>query len=238
MTCRLFYLSATLYQMDGKQIRFFLENTILIRKPKKLLSTFGATRIEYHLVSPIDQMKDKTRLREGIVISQKPQILTPDSLKERFSGFGEDSDAFAEWIQNKYRDVLHALEYNFKNQNPNATVISENAHETALKIRDDVDQREINQAAVIECPDAGWSLALMHFTLEEAARAFPTNVQDFEQHGLFDPGSNADRSRRNEIERIFDKAKSDRDARQVLGMKLREYNLFDEYEDRFLALFK
>jgi hypothetical protein len=224
--------------MDAKKIRTFLESTTLIRKPKKLLSTFGATRIEYHVVSPIDSMKNKTRLREGIVVSEKPQILTPDALRERFEGFGEDSEPFSEWIQNQFRDVLRALEYNFKNQNPNARVISENSRQTALKIRDDVDKREINNAAVIECPDAGWSLALMHFTLEEAARAFPTNVRDLEQHGLFEPGSNEDRRRRNEIDSLFEKAKVDNGARQVLGMKLREYGLFDEFEDRFLALYR
>jgi len=224
--------------MDAKKIRSFLENTKLVRKPKKLLSTFGATRIEYHLVSPIDEMKDRTRLREGIVISEKPQILTPDSLKERFSGFGEDSEAYSQWLQNQYRDVLRALEYNFQNQDPNASVITENAHETALKIRDDVDKREINQAAVIECPDAAWSLALMQFTLEEATRAFPTNVRDYEQHGLFEPGSNDDRMRRNEVERLFENAKANSKARQALGTKLRDYGLFDEFEDRFLSLFQ
>lgn len=177
-------------------------------------------------------------MREGIVISERPQILTPDSLQERFSGFGEDSEAFSEWIQNQYRDVLRALEYNFKNQNPNASVISENAHETALKIRDDVNKRDINQAAVIECPDGGWSLALMQFTLQEAARAFPTNVRDFEQHDLFDPGGNENRRQHHEVESLFQKATETRDARHVLGMKLREYGLFDEYEDRFLALFR
>ena len=224
--------------MDAKRIRSFLKKTTLVRKPRKLLSTFGATRIEYHVVSPIDAMTDKTRLREGVVVSEKPQILTPDSLRERFEGFGDDSDAFSEWIQNQYRDLLRALEYTFKNQTPNARVLTENAHETALKIRDDVDRREIHQAAVIECPDAGWSLALMQFTLEEAARAFPTNVRDLEQHDLFAPGSNEDRRRRGEVDRMFAKAKTDRDARQRLGIKLRDYGLFETYEDRFLALFR
>ncbi len=39
--------------MKPELIRKFLKETRLLRPPKKLLSTFGATRIEYHLVSPV-----------------------------------------------------------------------------------------------------------------------------------------------------------------------------------------
>ena len=223
--------------MDAKTIRSLLRKTSVVRMPKKLLSTFGATRIEYHLVSPVDGLEDRTRLREGVVVSEKPQILTPDSLKERFEGFGEDSREFSDWIQNQYGDVLRGLEYNFKNQSPRASVISENSHKTALRIRDDVDKREIPQAAVIECPDAAWSLALMRFTIEECSRAFPTHVRDLDRRGLFDPGSGEGR-RRAEIERLFEAAKKSADARSLLGAKLREFGMFEEHEDRFLALFR
>ena len=83
-----------------------------------------------------------------------------------------------------------------------------------------------------------WSLALMRFTLEQSARSFPTHVRDLDNHGLFEPGSNEARRHRYEIERAFETARTDPEARQVLGSKLREYGLFEEYEDRFLSLFR
>lgn len=223
--------------MDQKAMIKLLERTKLLRPPKKLLSTFGDTRIRYHMVSPVEDLEDKTRLREGWVVSERPKILTAEALRDRFEGFGEDAGQFSEFLSSRYRDLLRALEYRFKNQDLKARVVSKKPHALAVEIRDDMDSRGFARGAVIECPDAAWSLALMRFTLEEAARSFPTNVKDLDTHGLFDPGSNEARRRRNEIDSLFKKA-DDPAAREALGAKLREYGLFEEYEDRFLSLFK
>ncbi len=223
--------------MKPELIRKFLKETRLLRPPKKLLSTFGATRIEYHLVSPVEDLPDKTRLREGWVVSERPKILTLESLRERFDGFGEDAGEFSEFLGSEYRGLLRGLEYRFLNKDFKTSVIAKKPHQTALSIRDDMNARDVARAAVIECPDAAWSLALMRFTLDEAARSFGTNVKDLENHGLFEPGSNEARRRSNEIERLFDSAQKNPEAREALGAKLREYGLFQEFEDRFLALY-
>jgi hypothetical protein len=219
-------------------IRRFIRQTRMIRAPKKLLSTFGATRVEYHLVSPVDDLPNKSRLREGFVEAQRPQILTPDALQERFEDFGEDSSKFSQYLDMEFQDLLRALEYKFFNKGFKSRVITQEPHAAACNIRDDLDRRDVARSAVIECPDAGWTLALMRFTLEEAARSFGTNVRDLDQHGLFNPGSNTARARENEIERLFGEASGSESARQLLGSKLREYDLFEDYEDRFLALYK
>ena len=224
--------------MKPELIRKFLQETRLLRTPKKLLSTFGATRIEYHLVSPVDELPNKTRLREGWVVSERPKILTPESLRERFEGFGKHAGEFSEWLSSEYRELLRGLEYRFLNKDFKTRVIVKDPHQAALNIRDDMDARDVARAAVIECPDAAWSLAIMRFTLEEAARSFGTNVKDLENHGLFDPGSNEARRQRNEIERLFKRAEKDRGARESLGAKLREYGFFEEFEDRFLSLYR
>lgn len=224
--------------MKPSLIRKFLRETRLLRPPKKLLATFGATRIQYHLVSPVDKLPNKTRLREGWIVSERPKILTVESLRERFENFGEDAPEFTEWLGSQYRDLLRSLEYRFKNQDFTTRVLTKKPRATSDTILKEIEDRDISSAAVIECPDAGWSLALMRFTLEEAARSFPTNVSDLDNHGLFHPGSNAERARRFEIEKLFDRAGQDPDSRKVLGMKLREYGLLPEYEDRFLTLFR
>ena len=55
--------------------------------------------------------------------------------------------------------------------------------------------------------------------------------------GMFDPAKKAQERARSEIERLFGQAASDRSTVSELGRKLREYGLFEEYEDRFFALF-
>src|SRR5712675_1604242 len=102
--------------MDAKLFQSFLKQTSVLRAPKAALSTFGATDIQYHLISSVEDLSNKTRLREGRVVSQRPKILTPDAFKERFEGFGDDSAEFARWLSGPYKDLLRALEFNFKNQ--------------------------------------------------------------------------------------------------------------------------
>lgn len=224
--------------MDRKDIEGWLKRTSMVRPPKRLLATFGATRIEYHLVSPLDGAPARTRLREGFVVSERPKVLTAEALRERFEGFGEDADSFREYIDARYADLLRALEYRFKNEGLKTRVIRSKAETAAARIKADLDGRDVAQAAVISCPDPAWSLALMTFTLEESRRSFPTNVADLERRGRFDPDGGAGRKARAEVEALFAKARSDEDARKLLGLKLREYGLMDEYEDRFLELYR
>ena len=223
--------------MDARLIESFLRRTKVLRAPRRALSTFGATRTPYHLISPVEDLKDKTRLREGMVVSEKPAILTAEAFKERFKGFGEEGRQFSEWLSASYRDVLRALEYNFKNQGFKTTVVSENPRSVADRITADLDGRDVKDETVIRCPDAAWSLAVMKFTLDEAARSFPVNVQDLERRDFFNPTHKEAGRRRREVEALFSAAASDRSGLKELGRKLREYGLFEEYEDRYLSFF-
>ncbi|MBI3548654.1 MAG: hypothetical protein HY078_06325 [Elusimicrobia bacterium] len=224
--------------MDDAGIYKLLQATKLVVAPKRILSAYGSTRLNYNLVSPVDDMTDRTRVREGSVLSERPLILTAESLRERFEGFGDDAAGFARWLGEEYRDLLRALEYKFKNQDFRAHVLRDEPRAVSGRIRDDLTTRSVQDTALIECPDAAWSLAVMKLTLDETRRAFPSHVRTYEEHGLFDPGSNAQRRLRREIESLFSAAASDPAARASLGKKLKEYGLFAEYEDRFLALFR
>jgi hypothetical protein len=224
--------------MDAETFRKLLKETRLLRGPKRLLETFGATRIEYHLVSPVEDLPDKTRLREGWVVSERPKILTPQTLRERFEGFGEEAQELSDRLCGEYGGLLRALEYRFKNSDFKTRVLGEKPADTAKRIEDELDERGGAGAALILCPDAAWSLALMKFTLDEASRSFPSHVRRIEGRGLFDADGGAGRRRRAEVEDLFAAAASDPSARSSLGQKLRRYGLFDDYEDRFLSLFR
>ncbi len=218
-------------------IERLLARTQILRAPRHRLATFGATRIDYHVISDADGLRDRARLREGTVVSARPQILTPDSFSERFEGFGDDAAKFARWVSASYRDLLRALEYNFRNQGLAARVLRDAPRVVAERMIADFDARGASDQAVILCPDAAWSLALMKFTMDEAARSFPTNVKDFERRGMFASDRGEGDRRRREIEALFKDAKRDRATVETLKRKLREYGLLEEYEDRFLGLF-
>lgn len=224
--------------MEPNLITQYLRQTEILRAPRKILATFGATRIEYHLVSPVEDLDNRTRLRTGTVVSLKPKILTPEAFAERFEGFGDDAKPFQKWLTGAYHDLLRSLEYNFKNQGFTTRVLSEPPAAVAERINSELEAKDDQFNALIRCPDGAWSLALMKFALDESARSFPIHVRDLERRGLFQPEKHANDRKRREIETLFSEAASDKAALAELGRKLREYGLFSEYEDRYLAFFE
>ncbi|MBI4371515.1 MAG: hypothetical protein HY552_04380 [Elusimicrobia bacterium] len=223
--------------MENASIRRLLADTEVLRVPRRPLATFGATRISYHLISPLGAAARRTRLREGAVVSARPRILTPDALRERFQGFGEGPAEFGRWLSASYADLLRALEYGFRNQDLSARVLAEDARQVSDRLLADLDARGASDRAVVRCPDAGWALALMKLTLDEAARSFPGHVRDLERRGMFAPDRGEGDRRRRQVEALFADAARNPEKRAHLGARLREYGLFEEYEDRFLALF-
>ena len=171
--------------MEPALIRRFLSQTEVLRAPAHRLATFGATRLQYHLISPADGLRERTRLREGVVLSNRPKILTAEAFAERFEGFGEDAKPFQQWLKGAYHDLLRSLEYNFKNQGFTTRVISEPPNVVCERIADELEKKESQSDTLIRCPDGAWSLALMKFTLDESARSFPVTVRDLERRGGF-----------------------------------------------------
>jgi hypothetical protein len=222
--------------VDPKLIRRYLSETEILRAPKRTLATFGATQIDYQLVSAVEDLPNRTRLRHGKVVSLKPKIITPDAFIERFQGFGDESAEFAKWLGGAYGDLLRSLEYNFSNQGFATRVLSEPPAAVTARIVEELDARPALDQALIRCPDAGWSLALMKFALDESARSFPGHVRDLERRGLFESAGDDKADQRREIERLFRAAKQDRAVLPGLGRKLSEYGLFAEYEDRYYSL--
>lgn len=224
--------------MDAGLIAKLLPQIKVLRAPRSTLSTFGATRIEYQLISPVEDLADKTRVRKGEIVSERPKILTAEALARRFKGFGPDAEGYAQWLTSAYADVLRSLEYTFRNKRGSTRVLNERPALVAERAAADLDSRDLRTQSLIVCPDAAWPLALMKFTLDEAARSFPTHVQDLDRRGLFNPQRAASDRRRAEIETLLAAAAAgDKSVRDALGSKLRDYGLFAEYEDRFLALF-
>lgn len=224
--------------MDPALIASLLARTQVLRAPRSTLSTFGATRIEYQLVSPVEDLPDKTRVRKGEVVSERPKILSAEAFVERFKGFGSEAAEYAQWVTSTYADLLRSLEYNFRNKRGSTRVVNDKPALVAERAAAELDSRDLRTQALIVCPDAAWSLALMKFTLDQCARSFPTHVRDLERRNLFNPETAASDRRRAEIETLFAAARAgDKSVRDALGRKLRDYGLFSEYEDRFLGLF-
>jgi hypothetical protein len=219
-----------------RQLREIIDQTVVLRFPRHRLATFGDSEIFYHLVTPHPDLPSRALLRSGSVKALRPKILTPDALRKRFEGFGEDAAGFERLLMDHFEDSFRGLEYVFHNHLATVVEHHRDARDLAAGIRRDLEERDAPRAAVIQGPARGWELSLMKFTLEEAGRSFPMNVRELEERDLFDPAQAALNRRRREVESLFRDAARSPEALKPLAAKLKEHGLFDEYQDRFFAL--
>lgn len=210
--------------------------TKVLRPPKHLLATFGSTTIQYYMLSEVEGREKQCRLREGQVSAERPQILTPEALLERFEGFGTETSDYADWLLQQYGDALRVLEYRFKNAPGQTHVQQTSLQDLTVRLNTHLDETGTPRSAILAGPDATWALSVMKFIVDVTLQSFRTNLQELEERGLF-PNRRRDAVRQHqEIQALFARAGQDRETLRLLANKLQEYHVFHEYEDRFLDL--
>jgi hypothetical protein len=210
----------------------------ILRPPKNHLATFGTTTLNYVLLSIPEEEPLACRVRQGSVTAERPQILTPDLWKERFDGFGEDASDYAEHMNRLYGARLRALEYRFRNDLQSTTLEHAPLAELVERVQTQLDRENAPRTGLVRGPDVHWSLGVMKFVIDATLQSFPSNVQELNERGLFDPEQRRETQTRQQIEKLFAQAARDKTQIKILGETLRSAGLFKEYEDRFFALLK
>ncbi|MCG3203358.1 MAG: hypothetical protein KCHDKBKB_00014 [Elusimicrobia bacterium] len=221
-----------------QQLKKMFQKIQVIRSPKHRLATFGASRIQYQLVTDIPGLKDRSRLREGIVTAHKPAIITQQSLKDQFKGFGDDVNEYFDTLISQYGKALRGLEYQFTNQIESTRIELVPPERLLDNLSKEFDRGEAYNSALIYGSDRIWELSIMKFIIEETMASFKANLQELEDRGFFESQERGIRQKRREIDHLFKVAQKDRSAISVLGSKLKEYGLFDRYQDAFFQLIK
>jgi hypothetical protein len=212
------------------------KNTHILRPPKQVLSTFGGTTLRYILLSPIDGDTALCRVREGSVTASRPKILTPDFWKNRFEGFGDESDKLRPFAEQTYGDAFRSLEYGFKNDLKSTSTETSGMQAVEERVRRVMTDEDWLRTGLVRGHDALWSISILRFILDMSIRSFPSNVRELDERGLFNPERHADQKLRAKIETLFSRAATDSASLKELGQLLRSAGLFSEYEDRFFAL--
>src|SRR5258708_16045193 len=90
-----------------------VRHTRILKHPKNAMTNLGTTTLRYILLSPMPGEPASCRLRQGEVTAERPQILTPEFWKNRFEGFGEQTEEIHKQIDQEYGEPLKALQYSF-----------------------------------------------------------------------------------------------------------------------------
>ncbi len=224
--------------VNFSRFRKLFQKIQVIRPPKHRLSTFGSSSIDYLLVTDVPGFPDRARLRIGKVTAQKPTLITMQSFNERFLGFGQEAMEHARWLTSQYGDALRGLEYQFIKE-PESTKVELVTPEFLVnKLTKELDHSNSSRQALILGVDKIWELAIMKFIVEETMASFSGNIQELTERGFFEGEDRSMNTQKREVENLLKKAQNDKSLVPLLGQKLKEYNLFESYQDRFFQLLR
>ena len=210
---------------------YAVNNTEVLELPRGRLETFGATLINYRLVTELMDAVGQVRIREGRIQSFRPEILTPGSfaespLAEGFrSGQAED---FVRWLR-AHEAELVLLKYGFKIRQETLTesVVHDSIDNVVDRVRADLKARADPLSALVRGVDEPWEVCLLKLLFEVVRTSAPGNARDLRA----DPDGT-----RHDIELAFRQAARDRTRLAPLAQLLTRLGKFADYEDRFYAL--
>jgi hypothetical protein len=219
-----------------------VEETSVIRPPKRHLSTFGATNIYYYLLTEpayaeFDSTNGETVIREGRVIAERPRVVTPFYLT-RLDGFGSDARKYFQMLLETHGPDAPGIYYAYKNEPKEMNIVSDSLTAVVEKLNVQIDSRGDPMTSIIKGKDELWDVSLMKFIYEITKHSVQDNINQFGSRGLL----NLDKrgvpaEARMRIELLFGKVENGEVEPGRLKEELDRWQLFDEYQDRFFRIF-
>jgi hypothetical protein len=228
--------------IEDERIREAVKHTEILRLPKRSLATFGTTNVYYYLVTEpayaeLVETASETVVREGRVIAERPRIVTPYYLSH-LEGFSSEARKYFEALINTHGPNAPGLFYTYKNEPKELNIVSDTLQAVVDKINTNIDKRGDPLASIIRGQDELWDVSLMKFIYEMTRSSITDNLTQMGRRGLLDidaKGLPADVRIR--IEKLFELAHKGEIEPRELKDELDRWGVFDDYEDRFLALF-
>lgn len=217
------------------RIQFAIENTKVLRPPRQRLATFGSTNVYYYMITEL--MQDVNVVREGRVIAAKPKIVTPAYLIN-LEGFSGQARRYIQMIaaQNPHEP---GILYSYKNETHEMNIVSLPAGDILDKINERIDLHNDPLMAIIKGVEEMWDVSLLKFTFELTSTSVYHNFSEFYGKGRFTPDEKGvPQDARQYIEELFDSTGQDPSRAPELVSELHRWSLWNEYQDRFLEMFK
>jgi hypothetical protein len=219
---------------------YAVNNTEIVKLPEGRLETFGATVLNYHLVTELMDAVDRVRIREGRIRAGQPTIVTPDAYSEvLLEGFGDEASKYIEWIKSHEKDIrILQYGYSLRRESFSEHVVSDTLKTVVERVNAEVRARNDPMSCVVVGVDSPWDVCLIKLFREVIRKSAQANIRDMERRKLFEDDAGVPRGIRDEIEQDFLAASRDPSLIEELARKLQRRHLFDDYQDRFFALVK
>ena len=226
------------------RFNYAVRHTHVVRPPRQSLATFGTTVIRYHLVcEPVyadlgmPAQQEETVVRDGTVRAERPQVVTPSYLS-KLEGFGENAEKYLEQVVREYGPHAPGLLYTYKNEFTGTSIVSGAVREVAGHIGRRLDREDRRLEAVIRGVDELWDVSLLKFIFDLTTTSARSNVSELNAMGLLETRGGVPQGARRRIEQMLDDARRGNVDPEAVHRELDRWGLFEEYQDRFLRLFR
>lgn len=218
-----------------KKIKYAVEHTELIRPPQQHLATFGATTLNYYVVTGLAE--NLSVVRDGKVIAEKPRIVTPSYLV-RLEGFSEEARKYIAMAAREHPSEP-GIFYRYQNQPREMNVVSEPTRQVIGKLNAQIDEEHNPLSTIIKGVEELWDVSLLMFIYHLTRKSIYSNVAEFRNRGFLNiDASGLPKEARNHIEDLFQQVRNDISRASELVAELNRWNVFPEYQDRFFTLFR
>lgn len=168
-------------------INYAIENTKVIVPPKAKLKTFGTSLVNYYLVTEDMDEVGTSRVREGRIQAEKPELLTPAYFRRLLlEGFVDDkAEEFAEALS-QHPELFTWLKYGFKMKKDEIRSydVHESMEQVLDKVRAEAESKDDPFTAVLTGIDDGWEVCLLKFMVDTIQESAGGNFEDFRNQGL------------------------------------------------------
>lgn len=161
-------------------------NAKFLVEPSHRLETFGNTLVNYHLISELPDRPDKVRIREGRLEAHQPLVLMPNFSESEveMEGFGDEAKAYVQFLKANEKN-LRILQYGYqlKSDNFSEQIVTDHVSTVAERVKASVIESGDQFAAVIQCVDEPWDVALVELWLREIHRSAKNNIKELDERG-------------------------------------------------------
>lgn len=195
-------------EFDREKFKEYWRATEVIREYQRMLFTFGDMELPYVLAAEHSRFKDRTVVRKGVVLVQRPHILLPP-----YYGGPEFKEGFehADAVPPEAVYLLRAMQMPYSQITNKPTGEEQIEYGSLQSVLDrfdgEMESQEDTETGLIKGVPEGTDIALMRYSLGLAIKSAPGNVKEFFEHL---------RRRRGEPIRPDEKI-SDEDIRRLFG---------------------
>jgi hypothetical protein len=172
--------------LSPDDITYALEQTRVILSPSRKLATFGTSLVSYYLVTEEMDKINHSRVREGQIQAEKPQLMSPNYFaKLMLEGFGEEAQEYAGQISaNAHKFAFLKYGFRVRKDDIRSYDVAQSLEEVSQKIKIEVARKDEPFTAVLTGVDDGWEICLLKFMVDTISASAAGNMDDFRERGM------------------------------------------------------